>query len=105
MIRKVFDYAMADWASIKRDIAAFDWRDIDRESVDDAERFLHNHLFSILRLHIPERMLHAGKSAHPYVNERCLLAIRAKHESQGTDEFTAASAACSAILFEEYLLT
>ena len=101
--RKVFDYAMADWASIKRDIAAFDWRSIDRESVDDAERFLHNNLVSILRTHIPERTLHERKSAHPWVNERCLIAIRAKNAAQGTTEFTAASASCSATLFEEYL--
>ena len=95
---------MTDWASIKRDLAVFDWRYIDREGVDDAERFLHNTLFSILRLHIPEWTLHGRKSAHPIVNKRCLLAIRTKNESQGTDEFTAASAACSAILFQEYLL-
>ena len=42
-IRKVFGYGMADWASIHPDLAAFDWRLIDRES---AERCLHNTLFS-----------------------------------------------------------
>ena len=71
--------------------------------MDDAERFLHNTLFSILRLHIPERTLHERISAHPWGNERCLLAIRSKHASQGTDEFSATSATCSATLFEEYL--
>ena len=60
---------MADWASIKRDIAAFDCRYIDRKNVDDAERFLHNNLFSILCIHIPKRTLHDRKSAHPWVTQ------------------------------------
>ena len=71
--------------------------------MDDAELFLHNTLFSILRLHVPERTLHERISAHPWGNERCLLAIRSKHASQGTDEFSSTSATCSATLFEEYL--
>ena len=83
VIRKVFDYAMADCASIKQDIAAFDWRYIDRESVDDAERFLRNNLFSIFRIHIPERTLHERKSAHPWVNKPWLLAIRPKTHPKG----------------------
>ena len=90
VIRKVFDSGMADWASIKRDLAAFDWRYIDRESVDNAERFLHNTLFHILQLHIPERTLHERKSAHPWVNDRCIFAIRAKNAAHGTDESVAA---------------
>ena len=71
--------------------------------VDDAERFSHNTLFSILRLHIRERTLHERTSAHPCVHERCLLAIRAQNAPHGTDEFIAASAACSATLFDENL--
>ena len=72
-------------------------------NVDDAESFSHNTLFSILRLHIRERTLHERKSAHPCVNERCLLAIRAQNAPQETDEFIAASAACRATLFDENL--
>ena len=37
VIRKVFDYGMADCASIIRDLAAFVWRNNNRESADNAE--------------------------------------------------------------------
>ena len=37
--RTVFDYCQADWASIKHDLAEFDWTFMDGASVDDAERY------------------------------------------------------------------
>ncbi len=101
--RTVFDYGKADWASIRRDLDAFDWTYIDRASVDNAEQYLHDNLFHILGLYIQRRILHERQSAHPWVNERCLEAIRSKNATAGTDEFALASTVCSGILFEEYL--
>ena len=101
--RTVFEYSKADWANIKHDLAEFDWTFMDGASVDDAERYLHESLFRILRQHIPERTLLERKSAHPWVNERCLQAIQRKNESAGTENFSATSLECNRILFEEYL--
>ena len=102
--RKVWDYREADWSSIKSDLARSDWSFIDQATVDDAERFLHNSLFIILRRHIPERLLVERKSKHPWINERCLHAIQNRNATAGTPEAAAASIACSRLLFEEYLL-
>ena len=55
--RQVLDYRKADWSSIKSDWAMSDWTFIDQATVDDAERFLNDSLFIILRRHIPERLL------------------------------------------------
>ena len=55
VMRTVFDYMEADWASIKHDIAVFDWTFIGTASVDVAKQYLHDFLVRILRLHIPER--------------------------------------------------
>ena len=76
--RTVFEYSKAEWANIKHDLAEFDWTFMDGASVDDADRYLQESLFRILRQHIPERTLQERKSAHPWVNERCLQAIHRK---------------------------
>ena len=104
VMRTVFDYMEADWASIKHDIAVFDWTFIDTASVDEAEQYLHDSRVRILRLHIPERSLCGRTSLHPWVNERCLLPIQRNNFTAGIDEFGPASAECSRILFHEYLL-
>ena len=77
--RTVFDYDKADWTNMKSDIVGFDWTFIDQANVDDAERYLHNTLFTILRRHTPERLLLERKSKHPWVNDRCLQAIHIKN--------------------------
>ena len=101
--RFVFDYSKADWAEISRDLLGFDWTPMDLLDVDAAERFFHRSVFGILRRHIPERELLERKSVHPWVNERCLSAIRGKNASFGTDEFALKSAECSAVIFEEFI--
>ena len=52
VIRKVFHYAIAHFASIKRQIAVFYCRNIAKVSADNVKRFLHNILFSIFAVFI-----------------------------------------------------
>ena len=101
--RTVFDYSKGDWDKVRRDLKSFDWRPIDVLSVDDAERYLHDGVLNILGRHIPSRVLHERKSAHPWVNDRCLSAIRMKNAAVGTDNSASEAKRCSDILFEEYL--
>ena len=98
--RVVFDYAKADLDAVRRALLHFDWRPIDSLDVDAAERFFHRSVFGILRQFIPEREVPERKSMHPWINERCLEAIRAKNASVGTDDFAARAMACSAVIFE-----
>ena len=65
VMRTVFDSKEADWASIKHDIAVFDWTVVDNASVGEAKHYLHNSLFHILRIHIPERSFCDRKSVRP----------------------------------------
>ena len=101
--RQVFDYSKADWAEIRREMQGFDWSTMDSLDVDAAERFFHQSVFGILQCHIPERELLERKSVHPWFNDRCVSAIRAKNASLDTSEFVSKSAECSAIIFEEFL--
>ena len=85
----MFDYAKADWAELSRDFNNFDWTPMDALDVDSAERFFHRSTFAILRQHVPERKLCERKSTHPWLNERCVEAIRAKNASTDPEAFAA----------------
>ena len=101
--RTVFDYAKADWVAIRKCFHEFDWRSMDNIDVNDAERFLHRNIFAILERYVPQKQIFDRKTAHPWINDRCVQAVRTKHEAIGTPGFLAAATRCNSILFEEYL--
>ena len=79
-----------------------DWSSIDTLDVDDAERFFDHSIFAALNRHIPRRDISERKSAHVWINDRCLLAIPKKNAPVGTSNFATKAAACSAVLLGEY---
>ena len=97
--RIVFDYNKADWEHLQNAICGHDWAPIDSMDVNLAERFFHTTVMTLLERYIPTKRIEDKKSAHPWVNEQCLAAVRRKNESSGTDEFPAAASLCSTILF------
>ena len=52
---------------------------------------------------IPRRDICEQKSAHPWVNQKCLQAIALKNSKLGTDMISAACEQCSSVFFEEFL--
>ena len=100
--RIVFDYAKANWAEMSRAFGNFDWTPMDALDVDSAERFFHRLTFAILRHHVRERELCERKSTHPWLNERCVEAIRAKNASAGPEAFAARTNECNAIIFAKF---
>ncbi len=101
--RGVFDYVHAKWDELQEDLRCFYWTPMDLLSVDDAERHFHNNVFAMLERHIPRRELYERKSSHPWINERCLEAIRTKNDSAGSERFALQTALCSGVLFEEFV--
>ena len=77
---------------------------MDALDVHAAKRFLHESVFVALNPHIPRREVLERKSAHMWVNQRCLDAIAEKNSSVGTADFTEKAAACSAVLLNKYFL-
>ena len=100
--RTVFQYAKADWEQLRCDMAAFDWTLMDQVQVDAAERFFHDNVLAMLERHVPRREVRERKSAHQWVNDRCLAAIRDKNEGVDGD-FASRAVRCSELIFEEYL--
>ena len=101
--RSVFEYSKADWDKIGEEIWSFDWSPMESFSVDESERYLHESLFGIITRHIPRRDILERKSAHPWINDRCLDAIKHKNLAAGTIRFAAECSSCSRVLFEEFL--
>ena len=99
--RTVFDFGKADWDSIRLDFRNHGWSPMDSICVDDAERYLYNRIMDTVRSHTPEKDICERRSAHPWVNGRCLTAIREKNDADVNSRAEAA-ARCSDVLFEEY---
>ena len=60
------------------------------------------HISQLLKTCVPLREYEFSKSCHPWINEKCVSAIVAKHSSEGTTEHYHLQETCSEILFEEY---
>ena len=102
--RLVYDFSKASRAELRAEFQNVDWSCMDTLDVDAADRFLHETVFVALNHHIPRREVLEHKSAHMWVNQRCLDASAEKNSSVGTADFTEKAAACSAVLLNEYFL-
>ena len=96
--RLVYDFSKASWAELRAEFQNADWPSVETLDADAAERFVHTSVFVALNHHIPRREVLEHKSAHMWVNQRCLDAIAEKNSSVGTADFTEKAAACSAVL-------
>ena len=101
--RTVYDYGKASWSRIHREFERHDWSYIDEMTVDEMERYLHAKINEVVLRHVPRRNIRESRSAHPWMNETCLNAIRAKLATTGSEEQVFAASECSRILFAEYL--
>ena len=72
-------------------------------NVDEMERYLHAKINEVVLRYVPRRIIRESRSAHPWMNETCLNAIRVKLAKTGSDEQVFAASECSRILFAEYL--
>ena len=103
VMRTVLDYSKANWDNIRKDFDTWNWRPMDAMTVDDAERFFHNTVFHVLERHIPVRDISIRKTLHPWINDRCLAAVRTKNSAAGTASFLDETQRCNGVLFEEYV--
>ena len=98
--RSVFEYSEANWEALQNEINDFAASPMDRLDVDEAERYFHISLLDMAKRHTPRRDTCEQKSAHPWVNQKCLQAIALQNSKLGTDMFAAACEQCSRVLFE-----
>ncbi len=100
--REVFLYKSADWNGMRRFFRNSEWSWIDQLGVDDAcEKFVSLVLDGV-REHVPTCICHDRTTSHPWLNQKCLDAIEAKRNVEGTCAFPEAARRCSDVLLEEF---
>jgi len=69
---------------------------------DDAFTYFSDLLMSLCKKYIPQQKIMVKKQSHPWINQACVVAIRAKNASEGLPSFPLQRDRCSHILAEAY---
>ena len=78
--REVWCFRKADWSGLKTALKNHPWHRLEGLGIDDRAHQLTNEIIDISKRFIPKRTLKSQKSTHPWLNERCREAARAKSE-------------------------
>ena len=100
--RSVWNFRSADWPAICEHVALLDFSFVESESVDVAALRLTAILLSVCDSFVAKRTVVEKSSSHPWLNERCRVAVLEKQDAFGTDSYAAKCISCSAVLREEY---
>ena len=80
---------------------SFDWRVLNQGTVDDAAELFEQELSRQMHMHIPRISKPMEKSTLPWLTDKCVEAIQAKHMAEGTDQYDQIAMHTSAILHQE----
>ena len=70
-------------------------------SVTEAAEWLTCKVLSVTEDWVPKRTVEEDKGTHPWLNERALKAVNAKHGAEGTIQGKDVSVRCSEVILEE----
>ena len=79
-----------------------DWSLLNFGDPTDAVETLNTKLLELMKENIPSRVSLILKSSHPWINERCKTAIRAKNRAEGTERYEGDAKRCMEVIGEEY---
>ena len=96
--RTVWCLPKADWNSLDAALQGFDWRDLGKGTAEDALNCFLEVLWFYLVKYIPQIRVETRKGIHPWLNDRCRAAIRAKNKAEGTERYAEARLECINIL-------
>ena len=100
--RQVFDYQSANWYQINATFLSMNWSWVDHLSIDAVTQELTATILATLRAHVPIKIIEERFGRHPWLNQRCIDLVAAKHAAFGISVFDNASALCSQGLKAEY---
>ena len=99
--RLCFNYAKADWGSMRDAFKHTDWEAIllvDEEDVDGFAKALADYILETVKQYTPNRVVRTAKSTHPWLDEHCRAAIREKHLAYGVPNFQEKRDQCTNVL-------
>ena len=100
--RTVFEFDVANWPAINQHLSSLSWDHISAMPCDDAAVFFTDIVLAVIREHIPEKTVFDNNSAHPWLNERCLRAIREKQSREGRTDYKEFVDKCNAVIWDEF---
>lgn len=100
--REVWDFNQANWIGLNTRLATIDWSCLETMHPDDGAEHFTNTVIREAKCFIPVRTKVERTNTHPWINERCLALVAAKHAAMGTPQLATATAECSDGLLAEY---
>ena len=102
-IRKLWYYKSANWRGLNESFANTDWGWMDTMGADESALALTDYIMELVHDHIPSEEKAVCQTSHPWLNQRCLDLIKAKHVAVGTARAEETARECSTGLLDEYL--
>jgi len=101
--RTVWKYQEANWTAMRNELSSYSWPWSPDTDPDLAAEEFGSVLLDLMERHIPHEVVQRRSGSHPWFNDRCMDAVRAKQAAWGTSLQRETSEKCSAILFEQYM--
>ena len=100
--REVWNFAKANWTSLKQALQDTDWSNLQELGADEGATFFNDTLLKTLAEHVPKRVVQERKRTHPWLTDEVLALVKAKHAARGTTAETVAAVACSTGTLKAY---
>ncbi len=96
--RRVYDFKKADWQTLRTRLAEKNWGEFfEDKNADDAAQQFTTEVIAMVDACVPARWITDKVYAHPWLNDDCRQALRAKHAAVGTPAFAEKRDACTTV--------
>jgi len=100
--RQVWHFKGAAWQNLRCELKCFDWTLLQRGTVNEAVDLFMDVLTSLYETYIPQSVAHVQKQSHPWLDDKCSQAIRAKNLAEGSDSYERLRDQCAAAIKGSY---
>ena len=100
--RKVWRFRRANWRGLRGALSAIDWGMLFTGDVRVDATVLAEQIREQALRYIPTSTISVKKTKHPWLSERCVRAIDAKHAAEGSDGYAELRRKCSETLASEF---
>ena len=100
--REVWFFQKAAWNNLRCELQNIDWTFLHTGEFNSTFDRFQDCFMALLETYIPRDTINEVRSNHPWLNDRCKMAIAAKKKAEGSPAHMQAHQSCSEILHEEH---